>query len=57
MQNTLTETLISSGGKEVAAKFKIFVLSTPEKHQHFLRRGPWFATHDPRELNTFLKAD
>ena len=45
---------MSSGGREVAAEFKILVLSTLEKHQHFLGRGPWSATYDPREL-TFLK--
>ena len=50
------DTFISSGGKEVAAELKFFVLSTLGKHQHFLRRGPWSATSDPREL-TFLKAD
>ena len=33
LQIKLTEALISSGGKEVAAGFKIFVLST---HQNFL---------------------
>ena len=41
---------MSSGGREVAAEFKILVLSTLEKHQHFLGRGPWSATYDPREL-------
>ena len=56
LQNKLTETLISSGGKEVAAEFKFLVLSTLEKHWHFLHRGPWSTTYDPKEL-TFLKAD
>ena len=53
LQNKLTETLFSSAGKAIAVEFKIFVLSTLEKHQNFSRRGPWSATYDPREL-TFL---
>ena len=56
MENKLTETLICFGGKEVAAEFKMFVLSTLEKHQQFLHKGPWSVTYDPREL-IFLKAD
>ena len=42
---------MSSGGREVAAEFKILVLSTLEKHQHFLGRGPWSATYDPENLH------
>jgi len=54
LEKKLTEALICFGGKEVAAEFKMFVLSTLEKHQHFLHKGPWPATYDPRELNLLI---
>ena len=45
-----TSLQISAVVNKFAAKFEIFVLSTLEKYQQFLHRGPWSAIYEPGEL-------